>query len=360
MPCVTLAQQAGRVALLSGLVLCASLQASSDAQPLAVSTLGVVDVAGSVMHVRIDDTGRRVLVSTVRYPEGGLRRDELHFYELTGSGGTEGLVHRLTRGVDDVEAVALARDGARTAVGCGTDVCIQQWGEEAVESRLASGARRRELGSLAFRPDLGLLAAAQRPRMEIIVWELAGGARREWAVASGMERLRETVTPRLHGSPPWIPRWVGISPDGHRVASIRDDGTVSLWTRVGQSVKSFRCPYYGDMDPAFTPDGTLLVMTGRDGMLSAVDVESERVLLTVEDRASRSPRRAALLIGARVSYLGTSGTDSVVLHAIPSGVVAAKVPVPDPVWRIAMSRDGRVLAVATQHRVSFWSLPASP
>jgi WD40 repeat protein len=348
------------VALLACLILCASLHASSNAQSPGVSALGVIDVAGSVMHVRLDDAGRRVIVSTVRYPEGGLRRDELHLYELAGSGRADGPVYRLTRDIDDVESVALTRDGERIAVGCGPDVCIQRWGAEAIESQLAAGARRGELGSLAFRPDLGLLVAAQRPRMEIIVWELPGATRRESAVASGTERLRESVTIRLHGRPLWTPRWVGISPDGQRVASIRDDGTVSLWSRTGQLVKSFRGPYYGDMDPAFAPDGTLVVLTARDGKLSAVDAESERVLLTVEDRPSRSVRRAALLIGARVSYLAASGTDSVMLHTLTSGAVAATLPVRDPVWRIAMSGDGRVVAVATQHRVSFWSLPTGP
>jgi WD40 repeat protein len=349
----------GRVALVACLVLSASPHPSSNAEPPGVSALGVIDVAGSVMHLRLDEAGRRVLVSTVRYPEGG-RRDELHLYELAGSGRAEGPVHRLTRDIDDVESVALATDGERIAVGCGPDVCIQRWGAEAIESRLAASSRRRELGSLAFRPDLGLLVAAQRPRMEIIVWDLADGARRQWAVASGSERLQEAFTPRLHGRPLWTPRWVGISPDGQRVASIRDDGTVSLWGRTGQLVKSFRGPYYADMDPAFTLNGALIVLTARDGGLSAVDAESERVLLTVKDRPSRSVRRAALLFGARVGYLAASRTDDVMLHTLPSGAVAATLAVREPVWRLAVSGDGRVVAIATQHRVTFWSLPQDP
>src|SRR5262245_51610230 len=113
-----LAPQVERVMVLASLVLAASLPASSDAQPPEPSALGVVDVGGSVMHVRLDDTGRRTIVSTVRYPEGGSRRDELHFYELVGSGRAEEPVHRSTRDIDDVESVALSRDGERIAVGC--------------------------------------------------------------------------------------------------------------------------------------------------------------------------------------------------------------------------------------------------
>jgi WD40 repeat protein len=352
--------QLGRVAVLVGLVLGASPLASSEAQPSEPSALGVADVAGSVMHVRLDDAGRRTIVSTVRYPEGGLRRDELHFYELVGSGRAEGLVHRSTRDIDDVESMALSRDGERIAVGCRAGVCIQRWGEDAIESQLAVDAKQRALGSLAFRPDLGLLVAAQRPRMEIIAWELPGAARRTWAVASVTERLRESVTPRLHGSPPWMPRWVGISPDGQRVASIRDDGTVSLWSRTGQLLKSFRGSSYGDMDPAFTSEGTVIVMTAWNNVLSVVDAESERVLLKVDELPSRSVRRAAFLIGARVSYLAASGPNSVMLHDLRSGTVSATLPVRDPIWRVAMSGDGRIVVVATQHRVTFWRLPSSP
>ncbi len=110
------------------------------------------------------------------------------------------------------------------------------------------------------------------------------------------------------------------------------------------------------MDPAFATDGTLVVLTARDGVLSAVDAESERVLLTVQDQPSRHMGRAALLIGVRASYLGAAGPGGVMLHAFPSGAVAATLPVRDPVWRIAMSGDGGVVAIATQHRVSFWSL----
>ena len=57
-------------------------------------------------------------LSTVRYPEGGRRRDELHLRELAdfetpgGSGRTDGLVPRLSREIDDSEAVAAARQCA--------------------------------------------------------------------------------------------------------------------------------------------------------------------------------------------------------------------------------------------------------
>ncbi len=163
-------------------------------------------------------------------------------------------------------------------------------------------------------------------------------------------------TPRFHGRPSWVPRWVGVSPDGQRVASIRDDGTASLWSRTGQSVKVLLLSRYADLDPAFAPDGGLVALRAGDGRLAAVDVESERVLLAVEDPPSRSVRRAALLFGLRGGYLAVSGPDGVVLHTVASGEPAAVLPLPEAVWRIAMSGNGRVVAVATQHRITLWRL----
>jgi len=321
-----------------------------------VTSAGAIEVEGSVMLVKLDDAGTRLAVSTMRYPEGELQRNELHLYELPGSGT---IVHRLTRVIADAVAVTLAPDGAQIAEGCGANVCIHDWGPGAVQKELAARGRRREIGALALRPDVGLLVAAQRNRMEILSWELRGDSHRSWAVAGAGERLREGLTPRLHGSPPWVPRWVGISPDGQRVASVRDDGTVSLWRRDGLSIKSLALSHYADIDPAFTPDGAVIALRSGDGRLAAVDVESERVVLTVEDSPLRhSVRRAALLFGGRAGYLAVSRPEGVVLHAIPSGDAAALVPIGDHVWRIAMSGHGRVVAVATQHRVTLWNVTA--
>lgn len=341
------------------LVAGAMLPSGGSGEPVSrgVTPLGAIEVQGSVMHVKLDDAGTRLAISTVRYPDGELQRNELHLHELPGSGT---IVHRFTRVIADAVAVALAPDGEQVAVGCGANVCIHDWGPGAVQKQLAARGQPREIGALALRPDVGLLVAAQRNRMEILSWELNGDSHRSWAVAGAGERLREGLTPRFHGRPSWTPRWVGISPDGQRVASIRDDGTVSLWRRDGLSIKPLSLSHYADIDPSFTPDGALVALRIGDGRLSAVDVESERVVLSVDDTPlRRSVRRAALLFGGRGGYLAVSRPEGVVLHTIPSGDAAAVVPISDHVWRIAMSGHGRVVAVATQHRVTLWNVTAA-
>ena len=189
--------------------------------------------------------------------------------------------------------------------------------------------------------------------MEILSWELKGDVHRAWAVASPGERLKEGLTPRLHGRPSWTARWVGVSPEGQRIASIRDDGVVSMWRRDGAAIKSLQLSHYADLDPTFTADGAVLAVGAWNGRLSVVDVESERVVLAVDDSVMRgSVRRAALLAHGR--SLAVSRAEGVVVHAIPSGAVTAVIPIVDHVWGTAMSGDGRVAAVATQSRVTLW------
>jgi WD40 repeat protein len=348
------------VSLLVGLVVTLDPRPEIAGAPRAargVVPLGTIEVAGTVWHLRLDDAGRRLALSTVRYPENELQRNELSLYTLPASGTlAERPVVALTRDIDDAEAMALSPDGDWLAVACGSDVCLHGWGAAGTERRLVGVGRRRELGALALRPDAKLLVAAQRNRMEVLVWDLPDGPRRQWVVASGGERVREWVTPRLHGQPPWTPRWVGVSRDGQRIGSIRDDGTISLWGRDGRSIVSRLLSRYADLEPAFASDDRLVALRVGDRRLNVIDVESERVLLSVTDPPSKSMRRAALLFGRDQGYLAVSSAGGVALHAIPSGEAAAIIPEAEPVWRLAMNGQGRVIAVGTQHRVTIWSL----
>jgi WD40 repeat protein len=332
-------------------VVAAPARLPSEATGRNVGPIGTIDLAGSVMQMKLDEAGTRLLIATVRYPEGGLQKNELHLHELTNAGA---VVHRGTREISDAASVALAPSGEQLAVGCGgARVCIHEWGLGPAVKQFTVPGKAREVGALALRPDAGLLVAAQRPRMEILSWELKGDGHRAWAVASLGERLKEGVTPRLHGSPPWIARWVGVSPDGQRIASVRDDGVVSIWRRDGQAIKSLQLSHYSDVDPIFTADGAVFAIRAWNGRLSVVDVESERVVLAVDDsQVLRSVRRANLLAHGR--YLAVSRAEGVVVHAIPSGMVTAVFPIPDHVWGTTTSGDGRVAALATQHRVTLW------
>src|SRR4030095_135978 len=175
------------VSLLVGLVVTLDPRPEIAGAPQAargVVPLGTIQGAGTVCHLRLDDAGRRLALSTVRYPENELQRNELSLYTLPASGTlAERPVLALTRDIDDAEAMALSPDGDWLAVACGSDVCLHGWGAAGTERRLVGVGRRRELGALALRPDAKLLVAAQRNRMEVLVWDLPDGPRRPWGGA---------------------------------------------------------------------------------------------------------------------------------------------------------------------------------
>ena len=277
-----------------------------------------------------------------------------------GPRAPEGPVHRLTRDIDDVESAALCPATASGSPWAAAPTSASAAGTPRRTSR--SSPRARAAGSsaaLAFRPDLGLLVAAQQQRMEIIAWVLAGAARRQWAVASGAERVREALTPRLHGRPPWIPRWVGISPDGQRVASIRDDGTVSLWSRTGGGAQvDARARTTATWTRRLRPRMLVVVHAREAGSPPSTRSASACCSRWRTGRRAHAARRAPVRGPRQVS--GAGGPDGVMFHALPSGAAAVTLPVREPVWRLAMSGDGRVVAMATQHRVSFWSLMREP
>jgi hypothetical protein len=124
------------VSFVACLVPTGALASDTSSAPVVrgAAPFGAIDVLGSVTHLKLDDTGGRLLISTVRYPDGGRRPDELHLHELAGfetQGGprrTDGPVPRLSREIENSEAVALSRDGEWFALGCGTGLCIHGWG----------------------------------------------------------------------------------------------------------------------------------------------------------------------------------------------------------------------------------------
>src|SRR4030095_8846863 len=67
------------VSLLVGLVVTLDPRPAISGAPRAangVVLLGTIEVAGTVWHLRLDDAGRRLALSTVRYPENELQRNE--------------------------------------------------------------------------------------------------------------------------------------------------------------------------------------------------------------------------------------------------------------------------------------------
>ena len=147
--------------------------------------------------------------------------------------------------------------------------------QHSAAQRAAASAAYSTPLSVAFSPDGESLATAGF--RSVTIWSLATG--KEIKVLRGhISQVRQAV----------------FHPDGKRLASAGDDGTVKIWdVQTGQEVLTLRGHSGPVCDVAFSPDGRQLVSASRDGTVKIWDatpwVEPERASLGQAGKPSSSP-----------------------------------------------------------------------
>jgi WD40 repeat protein len=90
---------------------------------------------------------------------------------------------------------------------------------------------------------------------------------------------RRHLVERAHAS---STQGVAFSPDGRRLATASDDGTVKLWNSSDGVTLWTASPQIGDVwCIAFTPDGSRLAAGGRDRSVRILDSQTGRDLLAL-------------------------------------------------------------------------------
>jgi WD40 repeat protein/serine/threonine protein kinase len=120
--------------------------------------------------------------------------------------------------------------------------------------------------NVLFSPDKRLLAATYRDRVgpAIELWDVAGG--REALTLRGCTNAQNSIA---------------FSPDGHRLASTCDDGTIKFWDVAGGRVAlTLQNRTRQDSSLAFSPDGRRLASASLDGMLTLWDMSSGQAIKT--------------------------------------------------------------------------------
>jgi WD40 repeat protein/basic membrane lipoprotein Med (substrate-binding protein (PBP1-ABC) superfamily) len=190
---------------------------------------------------------------------------------------------------------------------------------------------------MAFSPDGMRLATAT----EI-------GTVKAWEADAGQELLT------LKGHSDWV-SGVAFSPDGKRLATASEDGTAKVWdASTGQELLTLRGPTLEVWDVAFSPDGSRLATASEDGKVKVWDAATAKELLTFSghtgpvNSVAFSPDGKRLASGSEDRrakiWDSTTGRELLTLRRHTGGI-----------GDVAFSPDGKRLATASSDgKVKIW------
>jgi WD40 repeat protein len=198
---------------------------------------------------------------------------------------------------------------------------------------------KRVAWSVAFSSDGKQIASSggdlEQGPGDIIIWDRAT-----------MQEVRSIAASRSHGI-----QEVAFSPDGTRLASTCNDGSVALWdTATGQPHQTLKGPEQSGGGLAFDSQGSRLVVTRQDNSLAIWDLTTDQELHSLVGHMERVIKCVFSHDGNRV--LSASFDQSAKVWDAASGQELLTLRGHGGfVWSVAISRDGQRIATASEDGV---------
>ena len=148
---------------------------------------------------------------------------------------------------------------------------------------------------------------------------------------------------------------VAFSPDGSKIASASEDGSVKLWEcATGREIRSLRGHLSHVLDVAYSPDGRHLASAGMDDAVKLWDVVTGHEVLTLQGHTSWVLGVAYSPDGRHIASASADGSVKV-WDARTGQIVHTLRGQGGAIWAVAYSPDGRRMASASANAtVKVW------
>lgn len=238
--------------------------------------------------------------------------------------------------------LSLSPDGHLVALGQNNDNPADPSGSLAVLDLRTGGHRSLE----ALPVNAWITGVAFTPDGTSILGRSFDGGVRVWDITSGS--IVHTFTAQASGMN------VVVVPSGRTALAGGEDGSVVAWDLSGRQRlgRAFRwnapdmaCPVAPCQ--AINEQSTLMATAQADGTIALLDLRSLRLIDTLPARNGSATFALSFLPDGRT--LATGGTNgNVIFWDVRTRSVVRTLHLSDPVWRVSVSPDGKLLATQTQ------------